>query len=116
MARQMGEEAGDYFTQSGAREEPKIYSNMTTDELRDVYRPLQQQFGSMSSEEQEANPDFMEELEEVRQALRSKEWEEGQNKPPITQSTRARPTRSGRRGGVRIQPRRGTARKYTRGE
>jgi len=112
MARQMGEEAGDYFTEGAERSEPNTYANMTTDELKDVYRPLAQQFGSMSPEEQEADPDFMEELEEVRQALRSKEWEEGQNEPSTTQSTRARPARGGRRGGgVRVQPRRGTPRR-----
>jgi len=111
MARQLGEEAENYFTEGAERSEPNTYANMTTDELKDVYRPLAQQYDSMSDEEQEADPDFMEELEEVRQALRSKEWEEGQNKPPITQSTRARPTRSGRRGGVRTQPRRGPPRR-----
>jgi hypothetical protein len=112
MARQMGEEAGDYFTEGAERSEPNTYANMTTDELRDVYRPLAQQFGSMSPEEQEADPDFIEELEKVRQVLRRKEWEEGQNESPTTQSTRARPARGGRRGGgVRVQPRRGTPRR-----
>ena len=111
MARQMGEKAENYFTEGAERSEPNTYANMSTDELKDVYIPMAQQYDSMSDEEQEADPDFMEELEEVRQALRSKEWEEGQNKPPITQSTRARPTRGGRRGGVRIQPRRGPPRR-----
>ena len=116
MARQMGEKAENYFTEGAERSEPNTYANMTTDELKDVYRPLAQQFGSMSPEEQEADPDFMEELEEVRQALRSAEWKEGQNEPPTTESTTARPTRGGRRGNVRVQPRRGTPRRYTRGE
>jgi hypothetical protein len=116
MARQMGEKAGDYFTESAERSEPNTYANMTTDELKDAYIPMAQQYDSMSDEEREADPDFMEELEKVRQALRSAEWEEGQNKPPVTQSTRARPTRGGRRGNVKVQPRRGTPRRYTRGE
>tara|TARA_Y100000310_G_C20563316_1_gene754183 strand:+ start:80 stop:1216 length:1137 start_codon:yes stop_codon:yes gene_type:complete len=116
MARQMGEEAENYFTEGAERSEPNTYANMTTDELRDVYRPLAQQHSSMSDEEQEADPDFMEELEKVRQALRSAEWKEGQNEPPTTESTTARPTRGGRRGNVRVQPRRGTPRRYTRGE
>jgi len=111
MARQMGEEAGDYFTEGAERSEPNTYANMSTDELRNVYIPMAQQYDSMSDEEREADPDFMEKLEGVRQALRSAEWNEGQNKPPITQSTRARPTRSGRRGGVRVQPRRGPPRR-----
>ena len=111
MARQMGEKAENYFTEGAERSEPNTYANMSTDELKDVYRPLAQQHSSMSDEEQEADPDFMEELEEVRQALRSAEWEEGQNEPPTTQSTRARPTRGGRRGGVKVQPRRGPPRR-----
>jgi hypothetical protein len=115
MARQMGEKAENYFTEGAERSENTL-ANMTTDELRDVYRPLAQQHSSMSDEEQEADPDFMEELEEVRQALRSAEWKEGQNEPPTTESTTARPTRGGRRGNVRVQPRRGTPRRYTRGE
>ena len=111
MARQMGEKAGDYFTEGAERSEPNTYANMTTDELKDVYRPLAQQHSSMSDEEQEADPDFMEELEKVRQALRSAEWEEGQNEPPTTESTRARPARGGRRGNVKVQPRRGAPRR-----
>lgn len=111
MARQMGEKAGDYFTESAERSEPITYANMSIDELKNAYIPLIQRFDSMSDEEREADPDFMEDLERVRQALRSAEWEEGQNKPATTQSARIRPTRGGRRGGVRVQPQRGAPRR-----